>query len=423
MTQPNKLDQRLSPLIAVRRAARTLSVVEPQRLADCLLRLADLLESNADEILAANALDLARMDEADPKYDRLRLSPERISAIATDTRNVANLPCPLGEVLERKTLDNGLRLSKLRVPIGVVAVVFESRPNVAIDVAALCLKSGNAAVLKGSRDAADSNHALVKLIQQALTEHDLPAHAVWLAPAERDAVAPLLAATDYIDVAIPRGSQGLINYVREVAKVPTIETGAGIVHVYVDASADFDKAVAIVANSKTRRVSVCNALDTLLLHADWLPRLPALVAGMAQSHGVEIYADERAYSALDGHYAAPLHRATDEDFGREFLALKISIKTVDSLDQALDHVACHSSKHSEAIVAQDQTIVDRYLKSVDAAAVYANAATTFTDGAQFQMGAEIGISTQKLHARGPMALPELTSYKWIVIGDGQIRTD
>lgn len=415
------MDKRLNPLRDVKAAARRLAIVQPDRLADCLLTLADLLEQQADTILVANALDLQRMDPADPKYDRLQLSPTRIKAIAQDTRNVAVLSCPLGDVLEQRTLDNGLQLKKIRVPIGVVAVVYESRPNVTIDVAALCLRSGNAAVLKGSRDAADSNQALIKVIQQALRAHDLPQQAVWLAPAERDVVAPLLCATEFIDVAIPRGSRGLIDYVRDVAKVPTIETGAGIVHVYVHESANLDMAKAIISNSKTRRVSVCNALDTLLVDDALLPQLATLLNEMGEEHGVEIFADEQAYAVLDGHYNAPLHRATAEDFGREYLALKMSIRTVSGLDQALAHIERHSSCHSEAIVATNQAVIDRYLGTVDAAAVYANAATSFTDGAMFGMGAEIGISTQKLHARGPMALAELTSYKWQVVGNGQVR--
>lgn len=415
------MDARLAPLDQVRAAARELQRATPEQLAAVLNTLADLLDSHHEQLLSANAGDLSRMDSADPRYDRLKLTPVRITDIASDCRSVAALPCPLGEQLEQRTLDNGLVLRKVRVPVGVVAVIFESRPNVTIDVAALCLRSGNAAVLKGSRDAEQSNLALVNLIGQALSTHGLPTHAVWLAPAARDAVAPLLAATRHIDLAIPRGSQGLINYVREVAKVPTIETGAGIVHTYVDSSADLASATAIVTNAKTRRVSVCNALDTLLLHQNLVAELPTLLSGVGDS-GVEVFADEAAHHALQGQYLGPLHRASDEDFGREFLSLKMSVKVVLDLDQALDHIAAHSSRHSEAIVAQDDRVIERFLNEVDAAAVYANASTAFTDGSQFGMGAEIGISTQKLHARGPMALPELTSYKWRVLGSGQTRT-
>ena len=417
-----ELDSRLSELADVREAARVLALTDPNIVAAGLQTLADRLTEQTPMLLAANALDLERMDPSDPKYDRLRLTEQRVQAIAQDVRSVAALPSPLGEVLEQRRLENGLELTKLRVPIGVVAVVFESRPNVAVDVATLCLRSGNAAVLKGSRDAVHSNRALLEVIQESLGAHDLPSYAVWLAPPERDAVAPLLAATESVDLAIPRGSQGLIDYVRDVAKVPTIETGAGIVHAYVDRSADLDIARAIVTNSKTRRVSVCNALDTLLVHQDLLSVLPELMADLGQTHQVEVFADDRAYKVLQEAYQGPLKRATPAHFGQEFLALKMSVKVVATIDQALVHIARYSSRHSETIVAEDPATLSHYLAAVDAAAVYANASTAFTDGSQFGMGAEIGISTQKLHARGPMALPELTSYKWVVRGSGQIRS-
>ncbi|MDX1607510.1 MAG: glutamate-5-semialdehyde dehydrogenase, partial [Candidatus Competibacterales bacterium] len=378
-----KLDSELNQC---REAARRLATVPPEKLRQVLLRIADLIDGAHEQILAANAKDLSRMDPADPKYDRLRLDPERLAGIAADTRSVADLPCPVGEVLEERALENGLRLSKVRVPIGVVAVIYESRPNVTVDVVALCLRTGNAAVLKGSRDAADSNRALVDLLHRALAEFDLPAGAVYLAPAEREALKPILEATEYIDLAIPRGSQGLIDFVRDNARVPVIETGAGICHTYVDAAADLEMARAVVTNAKTRRVSVCNALDTLVVHAEHLAALPDLLGAMGDQ-GVEVFADERAYAALEGRYAGPLDRAMDESFGQEFLAMKMSIKTVHDLDEALDHIARYSSRHSEAIVTEDAATAERFLAEVDAAAVYHNASTAFTDGAQFGMGA------------------------------------
>jgi glutamate-5-semialdehyde dehydrogenase len=305
--------------------------------------------------------------------------------------------------------------------MGVIAVIFESRPNVTFDVFALCLKTRNACVLKGSSDAHDTNRVVVRLMHEVLGRHGLDPDAVFLAPPEREWLPHILQAVEFIDLAIPRGSRGLIDFVRDNARIPVIETGAGIVHTYVDASADLDKARAIVTNAKTRRVSVCNALDTLLVHRDLLPALPDLLRDMGERHGAEVFADEEAYSALEGRYAGPLHRAREEHFGQEFLSLKLSIRTVANLDEALDHIDRYSSRHSEAIVAEDREVIDKFLREVDAAAVYANASTAFTDGGQFGMGAEIGISTQKLHARGPMALPELTSYKWVIRGAGQIR--
>lgn len=409
-------------LEAARNAAPALARLAPGQTAAVLQRLADRAIEASDTLIAANRLDLERMDPSDPKYDRLLLDEARIQAIAEDLRNVSKLPAPQGETLESRTLDNGLSLEKVRVPIGVIAVIFESRPNVTFDVFALCLRSGNACVLKGSSDARDSNAAIVSLIHEVLTEAGIEPGAVFLAPAERSALAPILAATEHIDLAIPRGSRGLIDFVRDHARIPVIETGAGIVHTYVDASADLAAARAIVTNAKARRVSVCNALDTLLLHRDLLAQLPALLADLGSGHQAEVYADEDAYAALDGQYAGTLHRASAAHFGQEFLSMRLSVKTVRDLDEALAHIRSHSSKHSEAVVAEDPQVVERFLNEVDAAAVYANASTAFTDGAQFGMGAEIGISTQKLHARGPMALPELTSYKWVVRGKGQVRS-
>ena len=408
-------------LIRAREAARELARCDESKIRSVLESLADRAIAAEKEILQANLSDLSRMPESDPKYDRLLLNPERIAAIAHDLRFVATLPSPVGEVLEEKQLDNGLELSKIRVPMGVIAVIFESRPNVTFDVFALCLKTQNACILKGSSDAHDSNRVIVGLMHDVLEEHGLDPAVVFLAPPERQYLPFILQATDMIDLAIPRGSKGLIDFVRDNARIPVIETGAGIVHTYVDASADLEKAKAIITNAKTRRVSVCNALDTLLLHRDLLPSLPGLLQSMGEDFEVEVFADDDAWNVLNGHYAASLQHASAEHFGTEFLSLRMSVKTVSGLDEALDHINRYGSKHSEAIVAEDPEIIEQYLNRVDAAAVYANTSTAFTDGGQFGMGAEIGISTQKLHARGPMALPELTSYKWIVRGTGQIR--
>jgi len=408
-------------LAASKKSAPGLARRNDEDIRALILNLADRTMSAEAEILAANRRDLARMDKADPKYDRLLLNPERLAAIADDLRNVASLPSPVGELLEHRTLDNGLDLNKVRVPVGVIAVIFESRPNVTFDVTALCLKSRNACVLKGSSDARESNLVIVRVIHDTLEAHGLDPAMVLLTPPEREYLPQILQAVDTIDLAIPRGSKGLIDFVRDNARIPVIETGAGIVHTYVDTSADLDKARAIVTNAKSRRVSVCNALDTLVLHQDLLADLPALLKELGESFATEIYADPDSFEALKGKYAGPLHQAQAQHFGQEFLSMRMSIKTVADLDEALDHIQSHSSKHSEAIIAEDPESIERFLNEVDAAAVYANTSTAFTDGAQFGMGAEIGISTQKLHARGPMALPELTSYKWIVRGNGQTR--
>lgn len=409
-------------LAAAREASNALARLTPERTAAVLERLAVRTVAATDALLDANRRDLERMDPADPKYDRLLLNPERVEAIAADIRKVASLPAPQGERLEARTLPNGLRLEKVRVPMGVIAVIFESRPNVTFDVFSLCFRSGNACVLKGSSDARDSNAAIVALIHEVLREAGIDSAAAWLAPAGREALAPILQATGSIDLAIPRGSRGLIDHVRDHARIPVIETGAGIVHTYVDASADLERARAIVTNAKARRVSVCNALDTLVLHRALVSALPDLLRTLGEEHGAEVFADREAFDALEGRYAGPLRRAGPEHFGEEFLAMRLSVRVVADLDEALAHIRHHSSLHSEAIVAEDEVVVERFLAEVDAAAVYANASTAFTDGAQFGMGAEIGISTQKLHARGPMALPELTSYKWVVRGEGQTRS-
>lgn len=414
-------NQILSALQYTREASADLYQLTDEQVQQVLHSLAERTIEQLPQLLTENAKDLARMDQADAKYDRLLLNEARVHDIADDLRNVASLASPMGEVLESRRLDNGLALQKVRVPLGVVAVVYESRPNVTFDVFGLCLKTANACVLKGSRDATDSNRFIVQLIQQTLSDHQLNPDIVYLTPPQREVLPLILHATEYIDVAIPRGSQGLIDYVRDTAKVPVIETGAGICHTYVDQSADLAKAKAIITNAKTRRVSVCNALDTLIIHQSLLPELNAMLTELGQQHHVHIYADEQAYEQLAGRYSASLDKANEDSFGCEYLDYKMSIKTVTDLDEALLHIRRYSSKHSEAIVAEDMAIAERFLNAVDAAAVYLNASTAFTDGAQFGMGAEIGISTQKLHARGPMALPELTSYKWLIRGDGQIR--
>ena len=408
-------------LINAREAARELAQCDDATIRAVLEALADRTIAAEKEILQANLSDLSRMPESDPKYDRLLLNSQRLADIAHDLRCVAALPSPVGEVLEQRHLENGLELKKVRVPMGVIAVIFESRPNVTFDVFALCLKTLNACVLKGSSDAHDTNLVIVKIIHEVLTGFDINPAVVFLAPPQREYLPDILQATETIDLAIPRGSKGLIDFVRDNARIPVIETGAGIVHTYVDASADLPKAKSIITNAKVRRVSVCNALDTLILHRDLLPALPVMMQTMGEDHAVEVFADEEAFDALNGKYSASLQHASEEHFGTEFLSLKMSIKTVSGLSEALEHIHHYSSKHSEAIVAEDPQIIEQFLNKVDAAAVYANTSTAFTDGAQFGMGAEIGISTQKLHARGPMALPELTSYKWVVKGTGQIR--
>ncbi len=408
-------------LLYLRSAAQKLNRLSEQHLNLCLLRLADLTEANMPTLLAANAEDLARMDKDDPKYDRLLLNEDRLRAIAADLRRVAGLPSPLGRNLEQRELANGLSLSRVAVPIGVVGIVFESRPNVTFDVFALNLKAGNASVLKGSRDAAYSNRAIKQLIDRALEDTGLPP-ACYLAPAEREALQPILTADGLVDVIIPRGSQGLIDHVRANATVPVIETGAGICHTYVDSPANLDWARDIITNAKARRVSVCNALDCLLIHRAQLAQLPGLLTALGQQHRCEVYADQEAFAVLEGHYPGDLLKHANEDsFGTEFLRMAMSVKVVDDIDEAITHVERHGSRHSESIVSDSDINQERYLREVDAAVVYVNSSTAFTDGGQFELGAEIGISTQKLHARGPMGLEALTSYKWLVRGDGQVR--
>lgn len=411
----------LSGLEKLSKSARKLVQLNDEEIRAILYDIADITGQHHDLILKENQKDLDRMDPSNPKYDRLLLNTDRLIAIENDIRAVADLPSPLGRILEERHTDQGLHLKKISVPLGVIGIVYESRPNVTFDVIALCLKSGNASALKGSRDAHFSNLAIVKLIKEVLMKYGLE-DAIYLAPSARESLSYILEATDYIDIIIPRGSQGLINFVRDHAKVPVIETGAGIVHTYYDHSADLELGKEIIVNAKTRRVSVCNALDTLLIHKDRINDLSVIFEGQDRKNSLEIFADDSSYKVLKNHYDRNLlHGATVEDFGTEFLSMKMSIKVVENLEQALDHIAEYSSKHSEAIIASDQATIEYFFKNVDAAAVYANTSTAFTDGGQFGLGAEIGISTQKLHARGPMGLAEITSYKWVISSNGLTR--
>ncbi len=403
------------------KASRSLALLSEAKINDLLLDLADAAVEHTEAILVENQKDLARMDPADPKFDRLKLTSERIESIAADIRNVANLPTPLNRVLSETTRPNGMLIKKVTVAFGVIGIIYEARPNVTFDVFSLCLKSGNACVLKGGSDAIDSNTVIVKIIHQVLEKHSIDQDILTLLPADRAATAEILNARGYVDLIIPRGSQGLINFVRENATIPVIETGAGICHTYFDEYGDAEKGQAIVENAKTRRPSVCNALDCLVLHEKRLSDLAQLCADLPKSD-VVIHADEQSYAMLDGNYPANLlKKANKESFGTEFLGYEMSVKTVPTFFEALDHIAAYSSKHSEAIISENDERLDLFRKMVDASSVYCNVSTAFTDGAQFGLGAEIGISTQKLHARGPMALEELTSYKYIIEGDGQVR--
>ena len=402
-------------------AQRSLLAISDETILQVLREVASALRDATGDILAANARDLARMSPDNPKYDRLKLTPERIDGIASDMENVAGLQSPLGKVLSETSRPNGMTIRKVTVPFGVVGVIYEARPNVTADVFSLCFRSGNVCVLKGGSDAEESSRAIVDVIHMVLESKGLDQAVCTLLPADREAVADLLNASGLVDVIIPRGSSALINYVRDNARIPVIETGAGICHTYFDKSGDAAKGAAIVNNAKTRRVSVCTALDCLIIHQNRLDDLPQICSSLAESE-VIIYADSRSYAALQGNYPSGLLLpATEDSFGTEFLDYKMSIRTVASLEEALDHIARYSSRHSECIISDDPSAVALFQRAVDAACVYANVSTAFTDGAQFGFGAEIGISTQKLHARGPMALPELTTYKYIIEGDGQIR--
>jgi len=403
-------------------AGRKMTVIDNSRINEVLLKLADAVEENIPFIISENEKDLRKMDQNDPRYDRLLLTKERIEGIASDIRNVASLPSPVGRILDQRVRPNGLKIAKVSVPFGVVAVIYEARPNVTLDVFSLCFKSGNACVLKGGSDAINSNKALVSIIAVILEKEGIDKNVVTLLPAGRSETMQLLKARDYIDLIIPRGGKSLIDFVRENALVPVIETGAGICHTYFDEYGDREKGRLIINNAKTRRVSVCNALDCLIVHEKRLSDLPYLVSLCAEKN-VIIYADRKAFSALKGKYPAHLlQHATKESWGTEFLSYKMAVKTTSSFDEAISHISRYSSKHSEAIISEDPDRIKMFFNLVDAAAVYSNTSTAFTDGAQFGLGAEIGISTQKLHARGPMALEELTTYKWIIEGNGQIRS-
>ena len=404
-----------------KKASRSLNVLDRDIINKILLSVADIAVENTKYILAENQKDLDLKDKSDSEYDRLVLTAGRIEAISADIRNVVNLPSPLGNILMQNTRKNGLIISKISVPFGVVGVIYEARPNVTFDIFSLCLKTGNACILKGGSDAINSNKAIVKLIREVLQEYRIDQNILTLLPAGREETTQLLNAREYVDLIIPRGSRGLIDYVRDNASISVIETGAGICHTYFDESGDKEKGREIVNNAKTRRVSVCNALDCLIIHEERLNDLDYIV-GLCSGSGVVIYADEKAYSALMGKYPSELlQKATIESFGTEFLSYKMAIKTVNSFEEAVDHISNYGSKHSEAIISENKNIIQLFYSVVDASSIYANASTAFTDGSEFGLGAEIGISTQKLHARGPMGLEALTTYKWIIEGNGQIR--
>lgn len=401
-------------------ASSELLKLDDHKISKTLLHVADTLEADTDIILKANAIDVDKMDLDNPKRDRLLLTSARLKAIADDMRSVASLPSPLKEI-DKRIRPNGLEITRVAVPFGVIGVIFEARPNVTSDVFSLCFKSGNACVLKGGHDADNSNKAIVDSIHRALMDMEINPAVLTLLPSTRESGVQLMTARGYVDVIIPRGGRQLIDTVISQSTVPVIETGAGVCHTYIDADADIAIASAIVNNAKTRRVSVCNALDCAIIHSVQLNNLP-LICDHLKDHDVAIYADERAFKALSGNYPENLlMHAKDEDFGREFLSYAMAIKTVDSLEEAIDHIAKHGSGHSEAIATDCQSAADTFCRDVDAACVYVNAPTSFSDGAQFGLGAEIGISTQKLHARGPMGLEQLTSYKWIIKGNGQTR--
>ena len=407
--------------LAVKLASRKLALMEEKLINEVLNAVADAAIRDKDIILAANSADLQLMNPSDPKFDRLKLTVSRIEDIASDMRNVASLPSPFGKVLYEDVRPNGLKLRKISVPFGVIGVIYEARPNVSFDVFSLCMKSGSACILRGGSDAYNSNKAIVETIHGVLDKFGIDRNIVQLLPADREATTELLHANDYVDLIIPRGSSGLINYVRKESTVPVIETGAGICHTYFDLAGDAVMGAKIINNAKTRRVSVCNALDCLLVHADRLSDLPELCALLADSK-VIVYADKPAFQSLRGAYPEELLKpATPESFGTEFLDYKMAVKTVNSVEEAVNHIFKYSSKHSECIVTEDRKAAEYFRRAVDAACVYVNAPTSFTDGAQFGLGAEIGISTQKLHARGPMGLKEITTYKWLIDGEGQVR--
>lgn len=402
-------------------ASRDLILLDEVQINEVLLALATEIESKVYYLVSENQKDLQRMDEDNPKFDRLKLTEDRILGIANDIRNVAKLPYPVGRIIEEKILENELRLTKKSVPFGVIGIIFEARPNVSFDVFSLCLKSGNACILKGGSDASSSNQAIVELIRTCLDENGINPNVCTLLPNDREVVEELLNAQSYVDLIIPRGGSSLIQFVRENSKVPVIETGAGVCHTYFHAQGNKEIARQIIYNAKTRRVSVCNALDCLIIDKSRIDDLPYLCQDL-KNDNVIIYAGKSAYSALKGNYPDNLLKEADSNmFGIEFLDYKMAIKCVNNINEAITHISKYGSKHSEAIISDNKDAVNLFQSLVDAACVYANASTAFTDGSQFGLGAEIGISTQKMHARGPMALQELCSYKWIIEGNGQIR--
>lgn len=406
-------------LVNARDASRQINLLSTEKINSVLCKVADAAEANTSFILEANAKDLAIMDVTNPKYDRLQLTKERIAGIASDMRSVAALPSPLGRILSETTRPNSMKITKVTVPFGVIGIIYEARPNVTFDVFSLCLKSGSAVIMKGGTDAYNSNSAVVEVIHNVLVKEGISTSAAVLFPPSHEATGELLNAVGYVDLIIPRGGKGLINFVRDNSRVPVIETGAGICHAYFHTSGDIKKGSDIIFNAKTRRVSVCNALDCTIIDQSRIADAPKLFAPLANKN-VVIYADDKAFKALDGKYPL-LQHATDENWGLEYQDYKMSVKTVDNIDEALSHIAKYSSKHSESIIAEDINACRRFQKEVDAACVYTNLPTAFTDGGQFGFGAEIGISTQKLHARGPMGLPEITTYKYLIEGDGQVR--
>ncbi len=404
----------------VKRASKRLAQLSDKERNDILLSVAQAILDNEERILKANEQDLAKMDPKNPLYDRLQLTTSRLEGIAGDMRNVATLPSPLGHITKQKTLPNGLRLCRVSVPFGVIGMIYEARPNVTFDVFSLCFKSGNACVLKGGKNADCSNRESVALIHEVLEAYGIDPDVVTLLPATHEATAEMLNAVGYIDLCIPRGGRKLIDFVRDTARVPVIETGAGVVNTYFDKEGDLEMGKAIILNAKTRRVSVCNALDCLIIHRQRIDDLPALCTALADKQ-VVIYADDEAYQVLALSGYPYLEHATADSFGTEFMDYKMAVKTVSNIDEALAHIDQYGSGHSEAIVTLDAEAARLFQQHVDAACVYWNAPTSFTDGAQFGLGAEIGISTQKLGPRGPMALEEITTYKWLIEGEGQVR--
>ena len=414
----------------VKAASKTLGLLTDDQRNEILQAVADAIIAETPALLAANAEDLAKMDKANPLYDRLQLTEQRLHDIAADMRHVSTLPSPLGRILKEKTLDNGLHLQRIAVPFGVIGMIYEARPNVTFDVFSLCFKSGNACVLKGGKDANCSNTASIELIHRVLIKYDIDPAVATLLPATHEATGEMLNAVGYIDLCIPRGGKKLIQFVRDTAKVPVIETGAGVVHCYFDKEGDVEMGKAIITNAKCRRCSVCNTLDTLIIHEQRLNDLPTLCEDLAKRE-VKIHADAQAYEALKGNYPdtlldivsdeTPCPNADGNVWNTEWLSMQMGIKTVTSEDEALEHIATYGSGHSESIVSDNEAAQKKFQMMVDAACVYVNTPTSFTDGAQFGLGAEIGISTQKLGARGPMALEEITTYKWLITGNGQIR--